>query len=212
VPQFEAIEGSHPRLNRPENDAVEFLRKTIRSRPGEVVLLTIGPYSNIALLFALDPEIPHLLKGIVSMGGIFFQGDRNEWNALCDPAATAIVYASDRTDHLSVGLDVTEKCRMSAAEMRTRFTDQPLLTVASMAETWFKNSGEVTFHDPLAAVLIFHPELCTYDGGKVQASYAVGDKSSGHTTLVAGAGPDRVAKTVDADAFFKEYFRVVHGA
>jgi purine nucleosidase len=212
VPQFQAIAKSLPRLNRPENDAVAFLRSTIRKRPGEITLLTIGPYSNAAVLFALDPEIPRLLKSIVSMGGIFYGGDRREWNALVDPTATAIVYGADRPDHLSVGLDVTEKCQMSADEVRSRFTDEPLLTVASMAETWFKHSPLLTFHDPLAAALIFRPDLCSYETGQVKVSYGSGDNSAGHTTLHPGAGVDRVAKTVDAQAFFEEYFRVVHGA
>ncbi len=212
VPQFEAIAHKHPRLDRPENDAVWFLRDTIRKRPGEITLLTIGPYSNIAILFALDPEIPYLLKSIVSMGGVFHGGDRKEWNALVDPAATAMVYSAYRRNHISVGLDVTEQCKMSAHEVRSRFTDEPLLTVAAMAETWFKHSEVMTFHDPLAAALIFRPELCTYETGQVQVSYGVGDKDSGHTKLVPVDGPDKVAKTVDVPAFFEEYFRIVHGA
>jgi len=212
VPQFEAIASTRPRLNRPENDAVEFMRKTIRARPGEITLLSIGPYSNIALLFALDPEIPSLLKSIVSMGGIFFAGDRREWNALVDPAATAMVYGAKRQQHLSVGLDVTERCRMSSDEVRSRFTDEPLITVGRMAETWFKHADQLTFHDPLAATLIFRPELCTYDTGRVEVSYGVGSNASGHTSLVPGVGPDRVAKTVNVDGFFEEYFKVVHGA
>lgn len=212
VPQFEAIAARNPRLNRPENDAVEFLRRTIRSRPGEVTLLTIGPYSNVAALFAIDPEIPHLLRAIVSMGGVFYGGDRREWNALVDPAATAIVYAADRRDHLSVGLDVTEQCRMSKDEVRSRFTDEPLITVAKMAETWFKQTEQVTFHDPLAATLIFRPDLCTYEAGKIEISYGNDSKAPGHTKLVTGSGPDRVAKTVDSQGFFEEYFHVVHGA
>ena len=48
----------------PTGQAVEFLRYTIRAHPGEVVLLAIGPLTNIAALFAADAEIPALLKGI----------------------------------------------------------------------------------------------------------------------------------------------------
>lgn len=212
VPQFEAIAHKNPRLDRPENDAVKFLQKTIRQHPGEITLLTIGPYSNIALLFALDPEIPSLLKSIISMGGIFYGGDRKEWNALVDPAATAMVYSAHRKQHLSVGLDVTEKCVMEADEVRSRFIDEPLLTVRSMAETWFKHTKALTFHDPLAATLIFHPELCEYESGQIHVSYGVGEPTSGHTKFVAGPGPDQVAKTVNVEGFFAEYFKVVHGA
>jgi hypothetical protein len=46
--------------------AIEFLRATIRAHPGEIDLLTIGPLTNIGLLFAVDPEIPSLLKGLSS--------------------------------------------------------------------------------------------------------------------------------------------------
>ena len=65
--------------------------------PARVTLLAIGPMTNMALLFALDPEIPRLLKGLYMMIGAFtrassFAGMRCEWNALNDPHATAIVY------------------------------------------------------------------------------------------------------------------------
>jgi len=55
----------------PRGQAVEFLRQTIRQNPGEVVLLTIGPLTNVALLFKTDPEIPSLLKSLVMMCGVF---------------------------------------------------------------------------------------------------------------------------------------------
>src|SRR5579859_2258646 len=57
VPQYEAVSDRAHTRDWPENTAVEFMRGVIRSRPGEVVLLSIGPYSNLALLFGLDPEI-----------------------------------------------------------------------------------------------------------------------------------------------------------
>src|SRR5215218_11347894 len=55
----------------PRGQAIEFMRQTIRDHPGEVMLLAIGPLTNIALLFAVDPEIPSLLKGLVIMAGAF---------------------------------------------------------------------------------------------------------------------------------------------
>src|SRR5579862_3167919 len=101
VPQYETVKERPHRLDRAENSAFDFLRQTIRSRPGEVVLLSIGPFGNLATLFAVDPEIPRLTKGIVSMAGVFFAPGRREWNALCDPVATSIAYAANRPNHLS---------------------------------------------------------------------------------------------------------------
>ena len=74
------------------------MQKMIRDHPGEVTLLTIGPLTNVAALFAADTEMPHLLKEIVSMCGVFkpHLADTflTEWNAMLDPHATAIVYHS----------------------------------------------------------------------------------------------------------------------
>ena len=208
VPQYEAVKHLPHRLDRPENTAVEFLRSTIRAHPGEIVLLTIGPYSNLAVLFAEDPEIPHLLKAIVSMGGVFEQPNRREWNAIADPVATSIAYAAHRPDHLSVGLNVTEKCRMPAAEVRARFDKGPLKTVALMAEKWFEHAGEITFHDPLAASLIFHPGLCNYESGRISVPLSADPAQGGITNFEPGEGSDRIATTVDSEGFFREYFSV----
>ena len=89
------------------------MRDTIRSRPGEVVLLSMGPFTNVAALFALDPEIPELLQGYVSMGGNFSVAPVTEWNGVVDPLATAIAYRWAPAGHISVGLDVTKNLPLS---------------------------------------------------------------------------------------------------
>jgi purine nucleosidase len=95
----------------PRGQAIEFMRQTIRNNPGEVVLLAIAPLTNVALLFAADPDIPRLLKGLVMMAGVFTHAipsaGLREWNALLDPHATAMVYRAGARTHRSVGLDVT---------------------------------------------------------------------------------------------------------
>lgn len=212
VPQFEAIRHRSPRLDWPANTAVDFLRQTIRSRPGEITLLSIGPLTNVALLFALDPEIPSLLKQLVSMAGVFYpHRATNEWNCLVDPIATGIVYSANAPGHLSVGLDVTDLCRLSSEEVRQRFTSSPLDVALEMAEVWFRSVPAITFHDPLAAALIFQPGLCTLEAGHVDVIVDA-DRSRGGTTVFTPTsnsdGPHRVAKTVDANAFFAEYFRI----
>ena len=94
--QSEALTDRWPhRTFDKRNTAVEFLRDTIRAHPGAITLLTIGPLTNIGLLFALDPDIPALLKGMMVMGGSFSAKDNDEeWNILCDPHAAAIVFAA----------------------------------------------------------------------------------------------------------------------
>jgi inosine-uridine nucleoside N-ribohydrolase len=195
---------------------VEYLRQTIRGRPGEITLLAIGPLTNIGLLFAADPEIPRLLKGLVLMCGLFdphtSYGNIREWNAFGDPYATAIVYRAPVRPHLSFGLDVTTRCTMDAAECRRRLRGGPLDVVAAMAEVWFAHTGRITFHDPLAAACLFQPDICTYLDGQVEVEL-LSQRAPGITywNPEAAEKPHRVAVGVDPDAFFAEYFRVATG-
>ena len=196
----------------PANTAVDFLRKTIRANPGQVTLLTIGPLTNIGVLFALDPEIPSLLKQFVLMCGRFFEGMGGEWNAYNDPHATAIAYGngcqSRPARHISYGLDVTTKCQMPADEARRRFTAKALKPVSDFAEIWFKERPQITFHDPLAAACIFAPDICEYRPGKV--TVPVEGPTAGWTLFKGESeGPHQAACKVDSQRFFQHYFEIV---
>ena len=58
VPQARALDRWAHDTTFTQGEAVEFLRHTIRSRPGEITLLGIGPMSNLAALFAADEATP----------------------------------------------------------------------------------------------------------------------------------------------------------
>ncbi|MGI4789941.1 MAG: nucleoside hydrolase [Janthinobacterium lividum] len=215
--QFEALTERWPHSEfAQENTAISFLRETIRSRPGEITLLAIGPLTNIALLFALDPEIPSLLKRMVIMGGQFFGAAEGglrtcEWNMLCDPHAAAMVFAAPLPSLTAVGLDVTTQCVLPADECRHRFSlsDGPLKLVGEMAEVWFRGSKTITFHDPLAAALLFAPSLCETVPAHV-AVELVSPLTPGQTVLQAEPPlRHQVARTVDTEAFFTYFFETV---
>jgi len=219
VPQYAAIAGlPHRKDYKPGADAVLFLRDTIRANPNEVTLVAIGPMTNIAALFTLDPEIPSLLKRLVLMCGVY-TGDAGhgigarEWNAFVDPIATAIVYKEAVGKLAAVGLDVTERCKLPAAECRARFTAAggPLGTVASLAEVWFTRCDYITFHDPLAAAWIFEPSLCREVTGTA-AVHTNDDPLAGLTAWQPRPdGPHTIASSVNPDAFFAHYFQITAG-
>ena len=204
VPQYEAVHEMPHRLDWPHNTAIEFMRRTIRERPGEVTLVSVGPLTNVALLFATDPEVASLLRSWVSMGGVFSEGPGPavDWNLACDPLAAAIAYRAAVPGRVHVGLDVTLRCRMTAEEVRAAFTGPLLGLVLRMAGPWFERRSDIVFHDPLTAVLPFAPEICTYETGSVTV-----DPQTGKTSLVRdGSGREQVALGVDPGAFFEEYF------
>ena len=195
----------------PGGGAIQFLQSTIRANPGEVVLLTIGPLTNIGLLFASDPEIPALLKGLVSMAGVFTNRLPGvgplEWNAMLDPHTTAIVYSRQVAYHHSIGLDVTCQVRMAASEVRQRFQHPLLRPVLDFAEVWFEQEKTITFHDPLAAATIFDGDICQFERGRIEIELA-SPRLAGLTywTPQPEVGQQSVALQVNPDRFFTHYF------
>lgn len=213
VPQYEVLARRPHRIDFPPATAIEFLRTTIRARPREITLLAIGPMTNVALLFAVDPEIPALLKDLVLMCGVFTEPKRREYNALIDPMATAMAFAARPPRFTSVGLDVTNRCTLPADECRRRFAAAggAFAFVAEMAEVWFRGRPSITFHDPLAAAILFEPGLCGYQAGEVTVE--TGADLAGFTAFNAHAAnkPHRIALGVDPDRFFAHFFRVTGG-
>ena len=197
----------------PKGQAVQFLRETIYQHPGEITLLTIGPLTNIALLFTLAPEIPAMLKALVMMCGLFTRRfgrlDPREWNALLDPHATAMVYQPDVAAHQSIGADVTNLVKMDAAEVRRRFQTDLLLPVIDFAEIWFRDCNHIIFHDPLAAATIFNDQICQMQRGTVTVELT-SERLQGFTYWSPDplSGRHQIAVSVNQDKFFEEFFSV----
>ena len=113
---------------------------------------------------------------------------------------------------MSYGLDVTTQVVLPRDEARRRFADLDALgPVHDFAEVWFDRAERVTFHDPLAAVGTFHPEVCTYTDAFVRVSQA--EPTLGWTIPEAVPDgtptPHRLARNVDADAFFRLWFGAI---
>jgi purine nucleosidase len=211
APQASALDRWEHDKTFPRGEAVEFLRRTIRKHPGEITLFCIGPLTNIALLFAVDPETPSLLKALVLMCGTFADREHEfgvtEWNAKLDPHATTIVYRARPPIHRSIGADITSQVNMDAAEVRARFTASLLRPVLDFAEVWFRDRPTITFHDPLAATTIFDDSICKFERGTVEVELE--DRNTiGKTHWRPGgpAAPHEVAVSVDSARFFEHYF------
>lgn len=206
-----AVLGNWPHdTSFPRGQAVEFLRQTIRQFPGEITLLTIGPLTNIALLFKVDPDIPALLRALVMMAGVFTNRQAGvgpaEWNARLDPHATAIVYSTPVATHRSVGLDVTSRLKLGRAEVQRRFQAGLLRPVLDFAGVWFRQRETITFHDPLAALCLFEDDVCTFERGRVEVEL-LSDRLKGVTAWSPDpAGPHQVALEVDEPRFFERFF------
>lgn len=217
IPQYQqqarqavALERWPHETSFPKGQALNFMRDTIRNNPGEVTLLTVGPLTNVGLLFATDPEIPRLLKGLVMMCGLFSNrtagvGPR-EWNAFGDPHATAIVYRAEVPIHRSVGIDVSAQVYMESAMVRDRFRSPILQPVLDFAAVWFEEYPGISFHDPLAAATIFDDQLCRFERGTVDVELA-SERAAGITYWTKGGAEARheIAVEADQERFFERH-------
>jgi purine nucleosidase len=197
----------------PRGQAVDFLRRTIRQYPGEVVLVAIAPLTNVGALFASDSEVAGLLKGLVLMGGVFNPASpdyhRVESNVAGDPHAAEIVYRAPVPVHRSIGLDVTQQVVMSAEEVRARFTAPLLQPVLDFAEIWFAQViPAIVFHDPLTAATVFDASLCSFEQGTVTVDMV----SQPGRTFWQPSGQDKpheVAVSVSPRRYFDHFFSLL---
>jgi inosine-uridine nucleoside N-ribohydrolase len=99
-----------PSLELRQGHAVDFLAEQLEARDG-VVLVPVGPLTNIALLLAKYDGIEERIARIVLMGGAIAEGNVTpaaEFNVWADPEAAHRVYTSN-VDVTMIGLDVTHK-------------------------------------------------------------------------------------------------------
>lgn len=86
-----------------------------RRYQGELVLITLGPLTNIALTLKKYPQFAGMVKRVVMMGGtLSMRGNVSpvaEANFACDPEAADLVFTSGM-DITVAGLDVTMKVRL----------------------------------------------------------------------------------------------------
>ncbi len=101
-------------------DAADFIVRAAKARPGEIVLVAIGPLTNVAEALAREPELPELLRALVIMGGTVVEPGNvspvAEANFLNDPHAADRVLGRDWPATV-VGLDVTHRIMLEDAHL-----------------------------------------------------------------------------------------------
>ena len=99
--------------------AWDALYEAAKAAEGELVLVAVGPLTNIALALSKYGSLGKLLKEIVIMGGSASWGNASpaaEANIFCDAEAASTVFQSG-VPITMCGLDMTLKTTMSPAEL-----------------------------------------------------------------------------------------------
>ncbi len=155
----------------------------VRSAPGEVTILCLGPLTNVAMAISRDPAIASQMGRLVIMGGavncIGNVTPSAEFNIFCDPQSARDVFRSPTSKTL-IPLDVTSQVTFSLDLLEqlpgelTRAGKFLRKVVPFLFRAYRRELGleSIHIHDAVALVAALHPELFgTHDlNGDVETS------------------------------------------
>ncbi len=169
---------------RPEpRHGVDFIIDTLAAEPEKsVTLCTLGPLTNIALALIKAPDIAPRIKGIVMMGGAYFEAGNitpaAEFNIYVDPEAADVVMRSGVPITMA-SLDVTHKVLSTQARLDAirALGNRAGAAVADMLDFSERFDLEkygwrgAPLHDPCTIACLLKPEL--FEGREINVSIEV---------------------------------------
>lgn len=164
----------------------DFIIRKVSEYPGEIILIPIGPLTNIATAIRKRPEIVSKIKKIILMGGVFHE-DFPEWNILCDPEAARMVFTSGVKIY-TVGLDVTMKCKLSPEKVKQFETlgRSGSKVLSAMMKKWFEHYQFEcpVLHDPLTVGCVIDPSFVSFQKETVLVNLS--EEEKGKTQIKPG--------------------------
>jgi purine nucleosidase len=161
-----------PRRSPESLEAAEAIVRTIRAHPG-LVLVTLGPLTNIARAISRDPDIASMVSRCVIMGGNpCCEGNVTpaaEYNVWVDPEAARIVLRSG----LPIELVGWHLCRGQAAlskievehvlDLHTKLARFAIECNTTAMTAYRTQTGEVgiSLPDPIAMAIALDQAICT---------------------------------------------------
>ncbi|MGC2636922.1 MAG: nucleoside hydrolase [Acidobacteriaceae bacterium] len=185
--------------------AVDLLKSEIDRSHGSLVIIAIGPLTNIAALLEKYPAEKPQIRRIVLMGGSIARGyypnsgPTPEYNIAADAHASQIVFTSG-VPILMAPLDVTARLQLEGPERARIFARHTPITDALQALYALWGQPTPTLHDPMAVGLFLDPALCT------TRSLAVQVDDRGMTRAVAGQPPNAVVAVDNDPARFISFY------
>ena len=167
--------GLHVPLPSPANEpeemhAVDFIISEAEANKGELVLVPIGPLTNIAMAIKKEPNLKDWVKRIHLMGGaVNVPGnvtEHAEFNIYCDPVAANEVMSSGIEIKLC-GLDITRNTSVKREETDWLNGNSPgEKVIRQLLDTVFKKIPDRNYfslHDPITVLSVLHPELIQWE-------------------------------------------------
>ena len=159
-------------MSKRETSAVDFLIDTYRNTTDEIVLMPVGPLSNIAATLAVYPKLVERVPEVIIMGGAHHKGNVTpsaEFNIWGDPEAAAKVFGAGFRKVTMLPLDATHKALVSMDRARklaalgttaaSRFIEQRIRAYDDNQPMEERNAAPV--HDALCVAFMLNPDIVT---------------------------------------------------
>jgi pyrimidine-specific ribonucleoside hydrolase len=210
------VQLAEPQAPLDPRHAVEFLAAAIAGAAEPVTLVAVGPLTNVALLYALHPDIAATLDRLVIMGGSIGAGNTTpaaEFNIWFDPEAAYRVLTDpglpSAVPTTLVGLDVTYRTALERGDLVALRAAGRIGGLAAEALEHYQHGYEqllgrpiVPVHDAVAVAAALRPELIVTRPASVVVDTTDGP-SRGNTVVDLHGSLDAaptVDVAVDADA------------
>jgi inosine-uridine nucleoside N-ribohydrolase len=155
-------------------DGADLILRTAKEFPDRLVLVALGPLTNLALALQRDPDALRRCARIVIMGGAVSAGGNvtpvAEFNMYVDPDAAAAVFEAGLPIDL-IPLDVTRQVILTRGALyetlgrnpspRARFVEDFTLFGFEFGES--RRDGGIFLHDPLAMAAALEPDLVRFE-------------------------------------------------
>lgn len=154
-----------------EKHGVQFIIDTLMESDGDIIMVTTGPMTNLAMAMRMEPRIIPKIKAITLMGGTYQLGNVTpaaEFNIIADADAAHVVFTSGRPITM-IGLDVTRKvlCYPAIVERMEAIGTPAAKLFADLMRFFNKSQKEVfgweggPLHDPVTIASLIDPDLVT---------------------------------------------------
>ena len=167
-----------------EGHAVDFIIDTAMST-ADLVLLPMGPLTNIALALRKEPKLRDRIKLLSIMGGSSTTGNFTptaEFNIYVDAEAADIVFRS-QIPILMSGLNLTRQVLARQEEIsQIRAIENPTAQIVAQLLSFYLTSSERrgaaggALHDPCAVAAVIDPTLIDF-----QSMHVVVETTGSHT-------------------------------
>ncbi|MEN9364165.1 MAG: hypothetical protein RI903_1474 [Bacteroidota bacterium] len=197
-----------PLSGQKNSSAAHFITEMLQKYPGEVIVFSVGPVTNLADVEKAKPGTLRLSKQIYAMFGSFRSGYAPnspidpEWNVLCD-IPSAQIFVQSGANIAYAGLDVTSMVKLDRGKRDILLQRQSPLTNALSGLYVLWGQETPTLFDPVAIAMAKDPSLVSTEKVHVYVD------EKGYTRIDSTKPPNaEIGTKIDVKKFIDQLMRL----